>query len=75
MIAGGFKTPEEVKEAEKKVDETSKKLLSRCSPTCSSVEAERDMLREKVTLSTGRNYTVSLQGVSGAVQLGSHSNG
>ena len=50
VIAGGFKTPEEVKEAEKKVDETSKKLSSRCSPTRSSVEAERDMLREKVKL-------------------------
>ena len=50
VIAGGFKTPEEVEEAEKKVEETSKKLLSRCSPTRSSVEAERDMLRDKVKL-------------------------
>ena len=50
VIAGGFKTPEEVKEAEKKVEETSKKLSSRCSPTRSSVEAERDMLRDKVKL-------------------------
>ena len=73
VIAGGFKSPEEVNEAEKKVEEVSKKLSSRCSPTRSSVEAERDMLREKVML-LEETIAAIVEGISGAVQLGSHSN-
>ena len=50
MITCGFKNPEEVREAEKKVEVTSKNLSSKSSQTRKSAEAEREMLKEKVRL-------------------------
>ena len=49
-IAGGFKSPEEVQEAERKVAEASKKLASKIAQTRKSAEKQRALLQEEVEL-------------------------
>ena len=56
VIAGGFKSPEEVQEAERKVAEASKKLASKSAQTRKSAEEQR------VWFTTDRRHVLEERG-------------